>query len=415
MLPVILRLTRTNHRFEPQGKPCTQIPLQGAGYSTFRRTFGGRDCSLPAARVLIRQAGTNSAKAECLTNKLFFLPLFILIISCKEKKHDNEQKIIDRISFVYNLKQTVDENTWKTFNDKQYDLALIYFTDTSSYVANPTEKFLKLFESDLIFQDKQIHIYKTKNRVDNIPFHMETGMTLGTPTGKYNDHCPFMLCSSYEETVRTIPDVGSTDEWATMVMHEYFHGYQYKHQAYIDYYEKEIVQIQPDSLMAIYRAHAWFKKSVDEENQLLLKALNEDDSLTTSPLITRFLALRNQRRAEVLNQFNLDISKYEKCYETMEGTARYIEYSLYQLFSTREPDDKLLKSDTSFKSFNKFRNYNITKDEWLYLTEKTSYFYALGFNMARLLDKLNIEYKSRLYKEGKITLEDILIEKHGGK
>jgi hypothetical protein len=44
------------------------------------------------------------------------------------------------------------------------------------------------------------------------------------------------------------------------------------------------------------------------------------------------------------------------------------------------------------------------------LTDKTTYFYATGFNMARLLDKLGIEYKSRLFKDGKISLEDILRE-----
>jgi hypothetical protein len=59
-----------------------------------------------------------------------------------------------------------------------------------------------------------------------------------------------MMCSSFEETVKTIPDVGSTDEWTTMIIHEYFHGFQYKHKPYMDYYEKEIVQIQPDSLSA---------------------------------------------------------------------------------------------------------------------------------------------------------------------
>jgi hypothetical protein len=94
----------------------------------------------------------------------------------------------------------------------------------------------------------------------------------------------------------------------------------------------------------------------------------------------------------------------------MEGTARYVEFSLYKDFAIRKPDESLLKSDSSFKSFAKFKNYNLQKDKWLYLTDKTTYFYATGFNMARLLDKLGIEYKSRLFKDGKISLEDILRE-----
>ena len=90
---------------------------------------------------------------------------------------------------------------------------------------------------------------------------------------------------------------------------------------------------------------------------------------------------------------------------------RYVEFSLYINFSTRRPDYKLLKSDTSFKSFAKFRKYDIAQDKWLYLTEKTTYFYAIGFNMARLLDKLKLEYKSRLFKEGQLSMEDMLNDK----
>ena len=333
-----------------------------------------------------------------------------LVLSCTDKDNGKEQKIFDRIEFVYNLKQTVDEKTWKTFNDKEYDLPLIYFTDTSSYIANPTEKFLNSFKSDLVFQNRQIKIYKTKSRFDSLPFHMETGMTLGDPTDNYNYHSPFMMCSSYEETYKTIPKVLSTEEWTTMIMHEYFHGYQYKHKPYIDYYEKEIVQIQPDSLKEIYKNNNWFKNSIDAENELLLKAISETDIVKTANIIKDFFALRTQRRKTVSEKLKFDISNYEKCYETMEGTARYIEYSLYNLYSTRRPDYKLLKSDTSFKSFKKFRNYDITNDEWLYKTEKTTYFYAVGFNMARLLDKLKVEYKSKLFKQGQITLEDILRE-----
>ncbi|MFY7825881.1 MAG: hypothetical protein ACOVQ4_02090 [Flectobacillus sp.] len=95
----------------------------------------------------------------------------------------------------------------------------------------------------------------------------------------------------------------------------------------------------------------------------------------------------------------------------MEGTARYVEFSLCNHFTQRKPDESLLKSNSSFKSFAKFKNYNLQKNQWLYLSNKTTYFYGTGFNMARLLDKLGIDYKSRLFKDGKITLEDILQEK----
>ncbi len=330
------------------------------------------------------------------------------MFSCSDKKIDEEQKIFDRIEFVFNLKQTVDEDVWKSFNDGKFDVPLIYFTDTTSFIANPTDKFLTAFKSKLVFENRHIKIYKTEQRVDSLLFHMETGLTLGTPTEEYNYHSPFMKCSGYEEVFKKIPKVFSTEQWITMIMHEYFHGFQYKHQTYMDYYETNIVQIQPDSLASIYKNNTWFKKSIDKENELLLNAISETSIEKTKQLIDTLFTLRNERRKETKQKLKIEIADYEKCYETMEGTARYVEYSLYNKFSTRRPDYKLIISDTSFKSFDKYRKYNIENDKWLYLTEKTTYFYAIGFNMARLLNKLKIEYKTKLFNQGGLSLEDIL-------
>ncbi|MDI9867913.1 hypothetical protein [Flectobacillus roseus] len=343
-------------------------------------------------------------------NKIILFLIALNLVGCQKEKQNPEQKIFDRILFVYHLKQTVEAETWKTFNAPQYDVPLVYFTDSRSYIANPTEKFLKTFKSELLLEGGKVKIYKTQKRVDDSPFHMETGMTLGDPTLEFNYHSPFMMCSSFEETVKTIPDVGSTDEWTTMIIHEYFHGFQYKHKPYMEYYEKEIVQIQPDSLSAFYKTVPWFKESIDLENRFLLEAISEKDNIKTAKILRDFWVKRKQRRQKFQKVFKFDIDKFEKCYETMEGTARYVEFSLYNHFTQRKPDESLLKSDSSFKSFAKFKNYNLQKDQWLYLTNKTTYFYATGFNMARLLDKLGIEYKSRLYKGGKISLEDILRE-----
>ncbi|MDA3615447.1 hypothetical protein [Polluticaenibacter yanchengensis] len=341
--------------------------------------------------------------------KICFIILTVFAFCCNQKDHKKEQIIFNRIEFVYQLKQYLDEKTWKTFNEKEYDLPLIYFTYSGSYIANPTNAFLQTFESDLVFENSKIKIYKSKSRVDDLPFHMETSITLGDSSNDYNYHSPFMNCSSYEEVHKVIPVVLSTEQWATMVIHEYFHGFQYKHKPFLDFYEKEITYMHEDSLHTIYKSNAWFKASIDKENQLVLNAIHEKDSVNRQSMIRDFFTLRNDRRQKVANELKTDISKYEKCYETIEGTARYVEYALYHLFST-QPDDQLLKSDPSFKSFEKFRHYNIEKDHWLYLTEKTKYFYAIGFNMARLLDKLNIEYKSKLFQQEPTSLEDILKE-----
>ena len=107
---------------------------------------------------------------------------------------------------------------------------------------------------------------------------------------------------------------------------------------------------------------------------------------------------------------NVDIESIEKIYETMEGTARYIEYELYKIFSEGKPETHLVNSDTAFHSYTYYKSYKIEKDAWLYKSGGASYFYASGFNICRLLDKLKIEYKTRLFNEGETSLEQILQE-----
>jgi hypothetical protein len=50
-----------------------------------------------------------------------------------------------------------------------------------------------------------------------------------------------------------------------MVLHEYFHGFQFKHPTDLDYFEKNIA-MSDDTLRNIYKSKEWFKESVDKEN-----------------------------------------------------------------------------------------------------------------------------------------------------
>ncbi len=341
---------------------------------------------------------------------IFRALLCIILISSKQLKAQNTNKVIfDRIEFVFNLKQTIDNKIWASFNEKKYDVPLVYFTDSSSYAANPTERFLSTFKSKLVYTSKRIKIYKTNNIIDGLPFHMFTGMSTGTPTKKYDYHSPFMKCSSFEIAKRAVPEILSTEEWVTWISHEYFHGFQYKHTSYLNYLEKSISTVNRDSLQSIYKRNAFYKLGIDKENNLLLQAINETNIQKMNIAIDSFFLLRQSRRMLAKEKMGYEIEKYEKTYETMEGTARYVEYSLYKEFENKQPDNNLIKSDSSFKSFNQFKNFKLDTQQWLYITEKSGqYFYASGFNIARLLDKLQVEYKLKLFNKGGLSLEEIL-------
>lgn len=338
-----------------------------------------------------------------------FILLAILSVplSCKSQK--KKDIIIDRINFVCKLKSYIANNIWEEFDQKAFDVPLVYYTEKECLVVNPIGNFFDSHESKLIFENNAVKIYET-NLLDSIPFHMAVGIILGDSTSDYNYRSPYMNCSSVEITKKIIPSVRSTEEWATMIMHEYFHGFQFKHPNFLDYFEQNISSTSQNILKQIYKDNDWFKKCVDEENRVLLLALAATDSTEISRLIKSFFVLRDNRRKETVQILGVDIVKTETVYETMEGTARYIEYSLYDMLAKESPDTKLMQTDTCYHSNSFFKGFKPETEKWLYETDKTTYFYATGFNIARLLDMLSIEYKSRLFNTNEITLEQILKE-----
>ena len=345
---------------------------------------------------------------------IIYLFLIISFISCSQKKDFQEQIIIDRIEYVYNLKALINDNVWEGFSDEKFDLPLIYYTSSSCYIANPTDKIISKFHPELIYESDLIKIYKTK-LIDSIPFHMETAIDFSNDTTFYNYKSPIMNCSSLEITNQTISDINSTELWATMILHEYFHGFQFKHSKYQNHLKNNITDFSQDSLTNIYKTNAWFQTLVDNENKFLIDAILSENPMEVDQLIDSVITTRDKRRTTAYENLNIDISQIESIYETMEGSARYIEYNLYNLFGENRSNHNLIESDTSFHNYESFRNFNVKNEKWLYLTNHTKYYYATGFNIIRLLDKLNVDYKSRLFIEKELTLEDILKEYKNGR
>ena len=250
-------------------------------------------------------------------------------------------KDVERLQYVYALKVVINDSVWSGFADKQYDVPLLYYGDTCCYVVNPTEKFLDKYPSVLIHSDNNIQIYQTE-KVDDKPFHMHVTFT----------------------------------EWATMVMHEYFHGFQFKNDGYLETYETITNTVLPDTLIELAASHDWCRESITQENDLLLKAIDANDIEVSRAYIQSFFELRNERRERVKKELCIDIVALEQLYETMEGSARYIEYCLYRHFG----------------------NFNLSDAKWLY-TVGRKYYYATGFNLLRLSDKLEIDYKYAIFKD----------------
>ena len=281
-------------------------------------------------------------------------------------------KDVERLQYVYALKAVINDSVWSGFAAKQYDVPLLYYGDTCCYVVNPTEKFLTKYPSVLIHSGKDIQIYRTE-KVDDKPFHMH--VTFTDEESDIDYRTPIMRCSSLEQTSRTIPDVTSVNEWATMVMHEYFHGFQFKNDGFWDIYEAITDAVLPDTLPVLTARHDWYRESITRENDLLLKAIDTNENKALKAYIQSFFKLRNERRERVKKELDIDIVALEQLYETMEGSARYIEYCLYRHFG----------------------NFNLSDAKWLY-TVGRKYYYATGFNLLRISDKLEIDYKHGIFK-----------------
>ncbi len=176
-----------------------------------------------------------------------------------------------------------------------------------------------------------------------------------------------------------------------MIMHEYFHGFQMKHPAFLEYYEEAVLNFpSQDTLKRIYTNNDWFRRSVDRENDLLLEALNSTGREEILAASDAFFRQRAARREQTGRLLNFDPTALEQLYETMEGTARYVEYALSGELGLNDPASDM--------------------PAWLYRTDRTTWYYASGFNLTRLLDKLNTAYRSRLFEEKGLSLERLLRE-----
>ena len=305
---------------------------------------------------------------------------FLGLNSMAHTVSDKDSVVVARLQYLHHLKDKIG-NVWQGFHGEQADLPLIYYGNEHCYVMNPQKKFLTSFEVSPIYKDMEIVIYKTQ-KIDDTPFHMHMTYEFEEEQ-QFDYHTPYMRCSSLEITSQTIPDVTTLDVWATMVLHEYFHAFQFSHPAYVDYYKKHCAFFDSKTLQSFYLDHKWYKTSVNKENELLLKALAATDLNHARKYLRMFLKIRSNRRHLAYRKLHTDITKAEQAYEMTEGSARYIEAKLYERIPVYQSDDS-----------------------WLYTAGK-NYYYATGYNILRVLDKFGRHYQKELFTHIPLAEEEL--------
>ena len=315
-----------------------------------------------------------------------------------------------RISFVLNLKQAVAKNAWPDFGKKNTEGTLIYFNADKSEVFFPDSLVIETLDS----YDKYSDDYLLATRTDTIPFHMENMLSFDAVDSSmlyFNN--PVEQYCSVEEIAQYIPSVESTEMWTTMVIHEMFHHYQFNNEKYKKYARNEIspLTFNPNNFYSLCKEDEKFLTMIQKENDHLMQAISDNNEASRDSLILTYLEKRKSRIEKYSIEYP-DLEKVEDFYVIQEGSARYIEYKSMFILSeyANKPDSIVIINDRMFKSFIEFKEIDLTDQAFSYLTyaAPSDYHYTIGFNIMRLLDELEIDYKPFLLNKPQKGLHNYL-------
>lgn len=316
--------------------------------------------------------------------------------------------VCERVSLLREIIPVVNDSLWPGLTKTRHVPPLVYFGKETSWLAFTNSN---IFSSKIAAVKVQcpgsFFVYRMEKFPDSMPFHMENKMTF-TDTGSPWFYKPVMFCSNTEKALELISDISSTEDWLQMVMHEYFHSFQFSNRRTVKYLSDKI-KIGEDSLDKLYLKYSWFSDALKQENNLLLKGINTKNSDSLVHYISAFLNTRKHRYKMFRDFSGKDIEPLEIFWEKIEGSARYIEYNLGRIFKTSDWNIPV-RCDTLFDHFNKYRNTDFENQPWFYLKTgiMPAYYYPTGFNLCRILDKLGVKYKTDLFDKPRESLHKIV-------
>lgn len=211
-----------------------------------------------------------------------------------------------------------------------------------------------------------------------------------------------IACSDLALSQQFLPDVPDTETWSVMALHELFHQYQSNHPPFRERAIKMLKNGQylgRDSLSRIFKQYPAFGQAAREENELLLLCLQTTQPAQLDSLLYALLSLREKRLASFRQQTGMDISAYENFEQIAEGGARFMEYHYSRSLGNFASDKNLAAVDTAYHSHKAYRKYSLEKEGRYLYTLSSQYFYALGFNSIRLLDKLGVPFRDQCYAD----------------
>ena len=304
-------------------------------------------------------------------DRFFFSLMTLVVVSCNGKQMPTEQEneLIAQIEQILSVKQYLASKYWPELNDEEYSAPIVFYTDTACYVVNPKAGFLKEFLCKEIAANK-FQLYKTE-RLDSIPFHMETHWALFDTT-TYAGKTPYVMCSDFREAQMMYPDITDETEWVPMVIHELVHGCQDSHPNHFIARQSIEYQVHEIDLSAYPSQYPWLCDALVKENSCLLAAISADDESEMNGFIRDFLSFRKERKERMYSEFGEVIVKQEEAFETAESLARFMEVQSALLINSANP--------------------NYAEDSFYFCEDvQEDFFFITGYNLVRLFIKMGID------------------------
>ena len=338
-------------------------------------------------------------------NKHFAILLLLALFSCadtaKNKKGSASlmnQSYFRHLSYLIAIKNEVAEKHWPDFAENDFYLPVVYGTKENTFVVNPNNHIRKLTNHQEVAAFNSVSVIKLSEKyIDTTNFRFSTSFTSDATALNYNDNVLF--CQSFELTKKFLQgDLKDIEDWAIMVIHELFHGYQRSFPESWEYFKTIDMPGGPDQFLGSYHKDLeWYRESVRKENELLKAIWIEDADLNEN--LAAYDSLRNLRIDKIKKEYGDDIRDAEDYEITIEGQARYFESLVKRYLSQHKTTSEALnKADQEFIT-DMFKEYEVSKDKGLSNIFNNRYYYPIGYNISMILEKYKVNYKASIYRK----------------
>ncbi|MGI9530453.1 hypothetical protein, partial [Lutimonas sp.] len=243
------------------------------------------------------------------TSLIFIICSTCLLISFvqyygPQEESFNQNRDFLHLSYLLDLKQDVAGNYWPDFASQELYSPLLYFTKEGTYVINPNEHIVTNIKHETVsIETSKLPVIKLEEKyLDTINFQFSNNYSTNKNDIYYHENVLYF--DSFELIRKFIPDLVDIQDWSIMVIHELFHSYQRSVPAHRAYFEALEIPGGPDEYLgAYYENLAWFKESVDRENEILKSIWKEDSDVATS--IYSYDSLRTQRLMRIEEEYHV--------------------------------------------------------------------------------------------------------------